>query len=173
MAGGDCLQGLTGLATGLVIAAEGGDPAAELDAALEHLEHALMRWEAARARLAVAEAAATPNPELAIREARLAMLAFTALGALPGADRARSLLRRLGVRTAGGGPVVGAGLSRREEDVARLVGLGLSNDQIAARLFLSPRTVEHHITSILRKLPASRRAGIAAHAVRHLGSDSS
>jgi DNA-binding CsgD family transcriptional regulator len=171
VAGGDCLQGLAGLASGLVIAAEGGDPASELDAALAHLEHALMRWEAARARLAVAEAAATPNPELAIREARLAMLAFTALGALPGADRARSLLRRLGVRTAGGPPVK-AGLSRREEDVARLVGLGLSNDQIAARLFLSPRTVEHHITSILRKLPASRRAEIAAHAVRHLGSDS-
>jgi DNA-binding CsgD family transcriptional regulator len=120
----------------------------------------------------VAEAAAAANPELAIREARLAMLAFTALGALPGADRARSLLRRLGVRTAGGPPVK-AGLSRREEDVARLVGLGLSNDQIAARLFLSPRTVEHHITSILRKLPASGRAEIAAHAVRHLGSDSS
>jgi DNA-binding CsgD family transcriptional regulator len=171
VAGGDCLQGLAGLASGLVIAAEGGDPASELDAALAHLEHALMRWEAARARLAVAEAAATPNPELAIREARLAMLAFTALGALPGADRARSLLRRLGVRTPGGPPVK-AGLSRREEDVARLVGLGLSNDQIAARLFLSPRTVEHHITSILRKLPASRRAEIAAHAVRHLGSDS-
>jgi DNA-binding CsgD family transcriptional regulator len=172
LAGGDCLQGLAGLATGLVIAAEGEDPAAELDAALAHLEQALMRWEAARARLAVAEAAATPNPELAIREARLAMLAFTALGALPGADRARSLLRRLGVRTAGG-PQVKAGLSRREEDVARLVGLGLSNDQIAERLFLSPRTIEHHITSILRKLPGSGRAEIAAHAVRHLSSDSS
>jgi DNA-binding CsgD family transcriptional regulator len=171
-AGGDCLQGMAGLATGLVIAAEGRDPASALDAALEHLDRALMRWEAARARLAVAEAAATPNPELAIREARLAMLAFTALGALPGADRARSLLRRLGVRTAGGPPVK-AGLSRREEDVVRLVGLGLSNDQIAARLFLSPRTVEHHVTSILRKLPASGRAEIAAYAVRHLGSDSS
>jgi DNA-binding CsgD family transcriptional regulator len=127
-----------------------------------------MRWEAARARLAVAEAAATLNPELAIREARLATVAFTALGALPGADRARSLLRRLGVRTAGG-PGVKAGLSRREEDVARLVGLGLSNDQIATQLFLSPRTVEHHITSILRKLPASGRTAIAAYAVRRLG----
>jgi DNA-binding CsgD family transcriptional regulator/tetratricopeptide (TPR) repeat protein len=171
MASGDSLEGMADLANGLVIAAEGGDPAAELDAALEHLERALMRWEAARARLAVAEAAAALNPELAIREARLAMLAFTALGALPGADRARSVLRRLGVRTAGGPPVI-SGLSHREADVARLVGLGLSNDQIAARLFLSPRTVEHHITSILRKLPASGRAEIAAYAVRHLGSDS-
>jgi DNA-binding CsgD family transcriptional regulator len=165
---GDGLRGMAGLASGLVIAAEGGDPVSQLDAALEHLDRALMRWEAARARLAVAEAVATLNPELAIREARLATVAFTALGAVPGADRARSLLRRLGVRTAGGARVK-AGLSRREEDVARLVGLGLSNDQIAAQLFLSPRTVEHHITSILRKLPASGRTEIATYAVRRLG----
>jgi DNA-binding CsgD family transcriptional regulator len=78
----------------------------------------------------------------------------------------------LGVRT-GAGPAVAAGLSHREEEVARLVGLGLSNDQIAARLFLSRRTVEHHVTSILRKLPAAGRAGIAAHAVRHLDVDPS
>ena len=109
--------------------------------------------------------------ELATREARLAMEAFQVLGARPGLDRAQSVLRRLGVRTAAGPPLK-AGLSRREVDVAQLVGLGLSNDQIAARLFLSPRTVEHHITSILRKLPASGRAEIAAYAVRHLGTDS-
>ena len=170
-AGGDGLQGLAGLASGLVIVAEGGDPATALDVALEHLEQARMKWEAARARLAIAEAAATRNPELAIREARVAMQAFRALGAGPGVDRASSLLRRLGVRTVGGPPVK-AGLSRREEEVARLVGLGLSNDQVAARLFLSARTVEHHVTSILRKLPASGRAEIAAYAVRHLGADS-
>jgi DNA-binding CsgD family transcriptional regulator len=142
----------------------------ELDVALGHLERARMPWEAARARLALADAAASQNPELARREARLAMEAFRTLGAAPGLDRARSLLRRLGVRTVGG-PQVKAGLSRREEDVARLVGLGLSNDQIAAQLFLSVRTVEHHVTSILRKLPASGRAEIAAYAARHLHAD--
>ena len=167
---GDCLQGLAGLARGLVAAAAGGDPLADLDVALDHLERARMPWEAARARLAIAEFATARNPELAVREARLAVETFQALGAGPGADRARSLLRRLGVRTAGGPPVK-AGLSRREEEVARLVGLGLSNDQIAERLFLSPRTVEHHVTSILRKLAASGRAEIAAHAVRHLSTD--
>jgi DNA-binding CsgD family transcriptional regulator/tetratricopeptide (TPR) repeat protein len=169
--GGDCLHGLAYLASGLVTAASGGDPVPELEAALDHLERARMTWEAARARLAVADAVARFNPGLAIREARLAMESFRTLGAGPGADRARSLLRGLGIST-GGGPALRRGLSRREQDVARLVGLGLSNDQIAARLFLSPRTVEHHITSILRKLPASRRAEIAAYATRHLGSDS-
>ena len=170
-AGGDGLQGLAGLASGLVIAAEGGDPAPELDVALEYLEHARMRWEAARARIAIAEAAVTRNPELAVREARQAMKAFAALGARPGVDRSRNLLLRLGIRTAGGRSDK-AVLSRREEEVARLVGLGLSNDQVATRLFLSTRTVEHHVTSILRKLPASGRAEIAAYAVRHLGEDS-
>ena len=166
-AGGDCLLGLAGLASGLVTGAEGQDPVIELESAVEHLEVARMTWEAARARLAVAEAVVGANPELAIREARLAMASFRAMGAGPGADRVRSLLRRLGVRS-GGGPAVTGGLSRREVEVARLVGIGLSNDQIAARLFLSPRTVEHHITSILRKLPAAGRSGIAAYAVRHL-----
>ncbi len=169
--GGDCLQGLARLASGLVTAAEGGEPRAELDVALEHLMRARMRWEVARTRLAIAEAAAGSNPELAKREATLAMEAFSALGARPGVDRARSLLRHLGVRSIAGQLRKGT-LSRREEEVARLVGLGLSNDQIAARLFLSTRTVEHHVTSILQKLQTSGRAGIAGYAVRHLGADS-
>jgi DNA-binding NarL/FixJ family response regulator len=95
------------------------------------------------------------------------MSGFAAIGARPGADRAASLLRRLGVRPAAGGKV-GAALSRREEEIARLVGLGLSNDQIAARLFLSRRTVESHVSSILRKLAMASRVEIAAYAARRL-----
>jgi DNA-binding CsgD family transcriptional regulator/tetratricopeptide (TPR) repeat protein len=170
-AGGDCLQGLASLASGLVTTAEGGEPLAELDVALEHLLRARMSWEVARTRLAIAEAAAGSNPQLAKREATLAMETFSALGARPGVDRARNLLRQLGVRSSAGRLRKGT-LSRREEEVARLVGMGLSNDQIAARLFLSTRTVEHHVTSILQKLQASGRAGIVGYAVRHLGGDS-
>ena len=169
--GGDCLHGLASLASGQVTAAAGGDPVKELETALGRFEQARMAWEAARTRLVLTEAVSHHNRELAIREARLAMETFMALGAVPGVDRARSLLRALGVRTAGG-PALAAGLSRREQDVARLVGLGLTNDQIAARLFLSARTVEHHVTSILRKLPASGRAEIATYAARHLSSES-
>src|SRR6202048_675383 len=132
---GDCVQGLAGLAQGLAIAAGDGDPVPALDVALEHLERARMRWEAARARLGIADAVATRNPELATREARLALEAVGALGAGPGADAARGVLRRWGVRPAGG-PSAISSLSRREEEVPRLVGLGLSNDQIAGRLFL-------------------------------------
>ncbi len=168
---GNYLSGLANLASGFVTSATGGDPVVELELALDRLQEAGMTWEATRARLAIAEAVAASNSELATREAKLALASFIALGADPGADRARRLLRELGVRTPGG-PAATAGLSRREQEVARLVGLGLSNDQIAARLFLSPRTIEHHVTSILRKLTASRRAEIAAYAVRYLGPES-
>jgi membrane protein implicated in regulation of membrane protease activity/DNA-binding CsgD family transcriptional regulator len=49
------------------------------------------------------------------------------------------------------------GLSAREVDVLRLVALGMSNGEIAERLFLSPRTVHHHVSHILDKMGASGR----------------
>jgi DNA-binding NarL/FixJ family response regulator len=53
-------------------------------------------------------------------------------------------------------------LGRREADVARLVADGLSNKQIGARLFISERTVDSHVRSILNKLGVNSRAQIAA-----------
>jgi DNA-binding NarL/FixJ family response regulator len=53
-------------------------------------------------------------------------------------------------------------LGRREADVARLIADGLSNKQIGARLFISERTVDSHVRSILNKLGVSTRAQIAA-----------
>jgi predicted ATPase/DNA-binding CsgD family transcriptional regulator len=53
-------------------------------------------------------------------------------------------------------------LARREVDVARLVADGLSNKQIGARLFISERTVDSHVRSILNKLGFNSRAQIAA-----------
>ncbi len=164
---GDSSRGLARFAAGLVTGAAGGDPIPDLEMALALLQRAEMAYEAARARLAIAEAIGHRNREFAISEARIAMTALVAIGARPDADRAAGLLRRLGVRGAGG-PRSLAALSRREEEVARLVGFGLSNDRIAARLFLSPRTVEHHVSSILHKLALAGRTEIATYAARHL-----
>ena len=55
-----------------------------------------------------------------------------------------------------------APLAKREADVARLVADGLTNKQIGARLFISERTVDSHVRSILNKLGVGSRAQIAA-----------
>jgi DNA-binding CsgD family transcriptional regulator len=54
-----------------------------------------------------------------------------------------------------------APLAKREADVARLVADGLTNKQIGARLFISERTVDSHVRSILNKLGVGSRAQIA------------
>lgn len=60
-------------------------------------------------------------------------------------------------------PAGGAGLlGRREADVARLVADGLSNKQVGARLFISERTVDSHVRSILNKLGFNSRTQIAS-----------
>jgi pimeloyl-ACP methyl ester carboxylesterase/DNA-binding CsgD family transcriptional regulator len=59
-------------------------------------------------------------------------------------------------------------LTEAELDVVRLVAEGLTNQQIAKRLYVSPRTVQTHIAHVFAKLGASRRAEIAAEASRRL-----
>ena len=77
------------------------------------------------------------------------------------AELAEQALRSLGVRTWRRG-ALGAPLTRREEEVARLVAEGATNREIADALFLSPKTVERHVSNVLRKLGARNRAGLAS-----------
>lgn len=84
------------------------------------------------------------------------------LGARPLADRVRSRLRELGVESIPRGPTRRtrsnpAGLTARQLEVLRLMVDGLSNPQIAERLYLSKKTVEHHISAIYTKLGVSSR----------------
>ena len=57
-------------------------------------------------------------------------------------------------------------LSGRELEILRLVAEGCDNDQIAERLYLSPRTVKNHVSSILSKLDMDNRVQAAVYAVR-------
>ena len=57
-------------------------------------------------------------------------------------------------------------LSGRELEILRLVAQGCDNDEIAERLFLSPRTVKNHVSSILAKLQMDNRVQAAVYAVR-------
>jgi DNA-binding NarL/FixJ family response regulator len=59
-----------------------------------------------------------------------------------------------------------AGLTARELEVLALITDGLSNSEIATRLFLSERTVDHHVSAILRKLGVSSRLKAATEATR-------
>jgi DNA-binding CsgD family transcriptional regulator len=93
------------------------------------------------------------------------------LGARPAAGFARRRLRALGVTTIPRGPrretlANKAGLTRRESEVLDLVALGLSNTEIAARLFVSGKTVERHVSSVLRKFDARTRAAAVGAARR-------
>jgi non-specific serine/threonine protein kinase len=64
----------------------------------------------------------------------------------------------------------GPHLTRRESEVARLVAAGLSNRQIADRLFISPRTAEYHVEQIRNKLGFHSRAQVAAWSAEKTGS---
>ena len=57
-------------------------------------------------------------------------------------------------------------LSAREIEVLRLVAAGFSNPQLAAALFISRKTAEHHVSNILMKLGVTTRTEAAAEAVR-------
>ena len=86
-------------------------------------------------------------------------------------ERAREIARALGLRTPRSGAEHGpagddALLSAREREVARLVADGLSNVEIAARLFISKRTVETHMDNIRHKLGFTTRAAIISWVMR-------
>lgn len=73
---------------------------------------------------------------------------------------------RLVARTAGGCGPGRRGLTDRQLEVARLVARGLTNDAIAARLFITPRTVKFHIAQILGRVELRDRAQLVAHVYR-------
>ena len=85
------------------------------------------------------------------------------LGATAPARLVRRRLQALGVTRVPRGPRAStrahpAGLSARQAEVLTLLAEGLSNAEIARRLFLTPKTVEHHVTAILRKLRVDSRS---------------
>jgi DNA-binding CsgD family transcriptional regulator len=147
---------------GLVLLARG-----EVSAAHQALESASESWQARRrfwegswARLDLARAAARARrpgeAAVLLDEARTIAAATDATTLVDAADRLAASFDH----TRQGEPW--HPLSAREFEVAQLVADGLTNRQIAGQLVLSPKTISAHVTHILTKLGAARRAEIAA-----------
>ncbi|WP_308126192.1 helix-turn-helix transcriptional regulator [Nonomuraea ceibae] len=171
LAGLDAPLAAPALAHARGLLAEAGEEweraAAEFAAAADAFELVPARYEAAQAHeKAAACLFALDDPEAAVRLGR-AVAAYADLGARWDLDRATGLGRRWGVRAAAqGAPAPGGGdhaLSARQEQVARLAAEGLTNQQIARQLFLSPKTVDKHVSAAMRKVGARSRTELARH----------
>jgi DNA-binding CsgD family transcriptional regulator len=164
--GGAYLRAAAALAEGQVCIGSGrGDARACLHDALEGFAQAQLPLELASTRLAMARSLAESSPDVAIAEAKSALEGFERLEAARHADAAAQILRSLGAPARTGPKGVGA-LTKRESEVLKLVGAGLSNPEIADRLYITRKTVEHHVARVLAKLGLRNRAEAAAFAAR-------
>jgi DNA-binding CsgD family transcriptional regulator len=156
------LRAIVGHALGLVCLAEG-----DARAALLVLRPAWAIWrdleapyEAAQVRVATGIACRQlGDDDGAILELHAAAVAFRELGAAADLAAVEALSRT-------SGPPVG-GLTAREQQVLALVATGLTNRSIAAKLFVSEKTVARHVANIFAKLGVSTRSAATAYAYEH------
>jgi DNA-binding NarL/FixJ family response regulator len=143
----------------LLLAATGrlDDALAAAEVSLAGLAPLPMPFERARTLLVLGQIRRRRKEKRLAREALTAALAiFVELGTPDWVDRTEAELARVPLRQAVDG------LTPTEETVARLAGAGLSNRDIADRMFLSPKTVEASLTRIYRKVGVRSRAGLAS-----------
>ena len=167
------LQAMAGFARGRVAAFRGDPEAAKiLGSSLSAFAAQGLPLDAARARFEMALALESTEPEVAVGEARTALAEFERLGAPRDADTAAAFMREHGVAGRTGPKRLGS-LSKREREVLGLVGEGLTNSEIAARLFISTKTAGNHVSNVLSKLNLRSRTEAAAYAVRFPGGGAS
>lgn len=113
------------------------------------------------ARLDLGRAYAAAGDRRAVPELDRVVAAANDRGAVTVRELAARTLRSLGVRT-WRRAAAGSLLTPREEEVARIIAAGATNREAAARLFLSPKTVERHLVNLFRKLEVRNRTELAA-----------
>ncbi len=141
--------------------------------AISHYEEALRAderdtrpLERARIELLLGETLRRARQRTRAREhLRVALRVFERVNALPWADRARSELRATGESTAPVGPSDFQHLTPQELQIARYAASGETNADIAAKLFLSRRTVEYHLAKVYTKTGVTSRRELASTAL--------
>lgn len=133
--------------------------------ALDRLRQYEQSLVAGRAKLEMARVLKDSDRPGAVTWARAALACFDRIGAARDSDEAAALLREMGAVGRVGARTTAA-LTQREEEVLALLARGLSNREIAERLVISAKTVEHHVSQILSKLGLRSRAEAAAYAQR-------
>ena len=162
------IAAFSAIADGRVALASGeaADAVEAFERALKHLATVERPLELATTHLELADAhAASGDVSPAVASARAGHTAAQRLNATSVTDRAAATLRRLGAtppRPASTTATNLAGLTAREVEVLDGLQRGDSNAEIAAALYLSPKTVEHHVGRILSKLGVRTRAEAAA-----------
>ncbi|HEX9415357.1 MAG TPA: AAA family ATPase [Gaiellaceae bacterium] len=142
---------------------EGEEEAEQLfAAALAAHDQASRPFERARTQLAFGEFLRRSRRRVEAREhLRAALEGFETLGAALWAERARVELRASGQTARKRDPSTRGDLTAQELQIARFVSEGLSNREVAAQLFLSPRTIDFHLRNVYRKLGISSRTQLA------------
>jgi DNA-binding NarL/FixJ family response regulator len=119
-------------------------------------------FDAARSELLLGEHLRRRRQRVEARQhLRAALETFERIGAEPWTERARAELRASGETARKRDPTTAAQLTPQELQVARFVAEGLSNKEVAAQLFLSPRTIDAHLRSVFAKLGITSRTQLA------------
>lgn len=145
-----------------LVAADPVDAEPAFADAIEAHQGADRPFELARARLALGELLRRGRRRVEAREnLRAALDGFERLGSTAWAERARIELRASGETAARGDASSREHLTPQEVQIAQFVATGLTNRDVAAQLFLSPRTIDFHLRNVFRKLGVSSRTQLA------------
>ncbi len=129
------------------------------EAALELHDHEPSAFESARTQLCYGERLRRARRRRDAREVlRSSLETFERLETRPWADRARAELEATGEHVSRREPGAAERLTPQELQIATYVAEGLTNRDVAERLFLSPKTIEFHLTGVYRKLNVRSRA---------------